>query len=147
MNPWVWAIGALVTAIAELHCPGCYLIWIAAGGAITAVASFAFDLTLSSQISIFAASCIGTCVCGYFLYRRFAISGLERAFQKNTSPLNQRDLALIGARGVIAEAIESGRGKVKLGDSVWLAEGPDLKGGTPVVVTDVRGTIVTVSPL
>jgi hypothetical protein len=147
MNPWVWAIGSLITAIAELHCPGCYLIWIAAGGAITALASFAFDLSLSSQLSIFAASCIATCVCGYFLYKRFAISNLEKAFQKNTSPLNQRDLALIGTRGVIAEAIENGHGKVKLGDSVWLAEGPDLKDGTPVVVIHVRGTIVTVSPL
>jgi membrane protein implicated in regulation of membrane protease activity len=147
MNPWVWAIGALLTAIAELHCPGCYLIWIAAGAAITALASLAFDLSLSSQISIFAASCIATCVCGYFIYRRFAISNLEKAFQVKTFPLNQRDLTLIGTRGVIAEAIENGHGKVKLGDSVWLAEGPDLKEGTPVVVTGVRGTIVTVSPL
>jgi inner membrane protein len=146
MNPWVWAIGALLAAIAELHCPGCYLIWIAAGGAITALASAAFDLSLSSQISIFAASCIATCVCGYFIYRRFAISKLEKAFQKKTFPLNQRDLTLIGTRGVIAVAIENGHGKVKLGDSVWLAEGPDLKEGTPVVVTGVRGTIVTVSP-
>jgi membrane protein implicated in regulation of membrane protease activity len=147
MNPWIWAIGALLTGIAELHCPGCYLIWIAAGGAITALASFAFDLSLSSQISVFSTSCIATCICGYFVYRRFAISGPERAFQKSTSPINQRDLSLIGTRGIIADSIHNGRGKVKLGDSVWLAEGPDLMEGAAVVVTDVRGTVVTVSPL
>jgi membrane protein implicated in regulation of membrane protease activity len=147
MNPWVWAIGALLTAIAELHCPGCYLIWIAAGGMITALASFAFDLSLSSQISIFVSSCIATCLCGYFVYNHFAITDSEKAFQKNTFPLNQRDLTLIGTRGVISDSIQNGRGKVKLGDSVWLAEGPDLKDGTAVVVTDVRGTVVFVSPL
>ena len=147
MNPWIWAIGALVIAIAELHFPGCYIIWIAAGGVITALASFAFDLSLSTQIGIFAFSCIATCICGYFVYRRLINSGSKYAPLRKQAPLNQRDLAMIGARGVVAETIENGRGKVNLGDSVWLAKGPNLINGTPVVVTDVHGTVVTVAPL
>ena len=54
---------------------------------------------------------------------------------------------MIGVRGVVAETIENGRGKVNFGDSIWLAKGPDLINGTPVVVTDVNGTVVTVAPL
>jgi inner membrane protein len=147
MNPWIWAIGALVIAIAELQCPGCYMIWIAAGGAIAALATFAFDISLTTQISIFVLSCTATCIGGYFVYQNLLNSDLKYTPLKQQAPLNQRDLAMIGARGVVAEAIINGRGKVQLGDSVWLAKGPNLKDGTPVIVTDVRGTLVTVAPL
>jgi membrane protein implicated in regulation of membrane protease activity len=141
MNPWIWAIGALVIAIAELHCPGCYLIWIAAGGVITALASFAFDISLTTQISIFVVSCSAACICGYFVYQQLTNPRIDKA------QVNQRELTMVGTRGVVAVTIENGRGKVKLGDSVWLAEGPNLEDGSPVVVTDVRGTVVTVAPL
>lgn len=140
MNPWIWAIGALVIAVAEIVTPGFYLIWIAAGGAITALASFAFDLPLTTQLFIFAVSCSVTCVCGYFVYQKWItpIAGVP--------PLNQRDLEMVGATGTVFEAMINGRGKVELGDSVWLASGPDLPVGTPVVVTGMRGTMVIVSP-
>jgi membrane protein implicated in regulation of membrane protease activity len=47
---------------------------------------------------------------------------------------------------VVFEAIVNGQGKVSLGDSVWLAQGPDMPVGASVVVTGLRGTIVIVSP-
>ncbi len=62
-----------------------------------------------------------------------------------TQPLNQHDLEIVGATGTVFEALKNGRGKVTLGDSVWLAEGPDLSAGTPVVVTGARGTVVIVA--
>jgi membrane protein implicated in regulation of membrane protease activity len=140
MNPWIWAIASVVVAVLEMVAPGFYLIWIAAAGAITALASFAFDLSLSTQISIFVASCALTCVGGYFAYQRLISSGAD-------GTLNQRGLEMVGARGKVIEVLANGRGKVELGDSVWLAEGPDLVLGSPVVVTSVRGTVVTVAPL
>jgi membrane protein implicated in regulation of membrane protease activity len=141
MNPWFWAIGSVVVAVLEIVAPGFYLIWIAAAGAITALASFAFDLALSSQISIFVASCALTCIGGYFAYQKLISPGTEGA------ALNQRGLEMVGTRGKVIETLTNGRGKVELGDSVWLAEGPDLVLGSPVVVTSVRGTVVTVAPL
>ena len=53
---------------------------------------------------------------------------------------------MIGAKGVVSQPIFNGQGKVKLGDTVWLAEGPELEGGAPITVTDVRGITVIVSP-
>ncbi len=141
LSPWILAIGSVVIAIAELLTPGYYLIWIAAGGAITALASFAFDLSLSGQISLFIVSCALSCVCGYFIYQRLINSG------EGNAPLNQRNLEMVGKKGVVTQALENGHGKVKLGDSVWLAEGPNLEIGTPVVVTAMRGTVVLVSKL
>jgi membrane protein implicated in regulation of membrane protease activity len=140
MNPWIWAIGTLVVAVAEMVTPGFYLIWIAAGGAVTALASFAFDLSLTAQLFIFAVATALACVCGYFLYRKTLAPAVGDA------TLNQRDLEMIGTRGTVFEALTNGSGKVKLGDSVWLAAGPDLPAGAPVVVTGMRGTMVIVSP-
>jgi membrane protein implicated in regulation of membrane protease activity len=139
MNPWIWAIGALGAAVAEIVVPGLYLIWLAGGAAVTALASFAFDLALTTQLFIFAAASAVSCVAGYFVYRQL-ISPIA-----GTSPLNQRDLELIGATGTVFEALKNGHGKVELGDSVWLAEGPDLEVGTPVVVAAMRGTVVVVA--
>ena len=51
MNPWFWAIGSIVVAIAEMHSPGCYLIWLAAGGLITSLLSVLFDLSFTTQLS------------------------------------------------------------------------------------------------
>lgn len=141
MNPWIWAIGSVVVAVLEMIAPGFYLIWIAAGGVFTALASFALDLSLSAQVSVFVGSCALTCVCGYFAYQKLISSGADGA-----AP-NQRGLEMVGTRGKVIEPLTNGRGKVELGDSVWLAEGPDLVLGSPVVVTSVRGTVVIVAPL
>ena len=51
---------------------------------------------------------------------------------------------MIGARALCACPFLNGHGKVRLGDSVWLAEGPDLAEGTPVTVKSVRGTSLIV---
>ena len=52
--------------------------------------------------------------------------------------LNRRADQLIGRVLLLEEAIEAGRGKVRVGDTLWLAEGADLPAGTRVRVTGVR---------
>jgi membrane protein implicated in regulation of membrane protease activity len=140
MNPWLWAIGAVIAAVLEIVVPGAYLIWIAAGAAITALACFAFALALTTQLIVFIVASSVACVAGYFVYQRLITPAAGAA------ALNQRGLEMIGAHGVIFEAIFNGQGKVSLGDSVWIAEGPDMPAGSAVVVTGLRGTIVIVAP-
>ena len=140
MNPWIWATGALVAAVLEIVVPGAYLIWIALGAAITALASFTFGLALTTQSVVFVIASSAACVIGYFVYQRLIKPAA------GDTPLNQRGLDMIGAHGFIFEAIVNGQGKVSLGDSVWLAEGPDMPVGSAVVVTGLRGTIAVVAP-
>jgi membrane protein implicated in regulation of membrane protease activity len=52
---------------------------------------------------------------------------------------------MIGTRGVVCDPIRNGVGKVRLGDGVWLAEGPEMAQGTPIVVIAVRGARVSVA--
>jgi membrane protein implicated in regulation of membrane protease activity len=135
---WAWAILGVLLALAELHASGYYLIWIALGAGIAAVLDAALGFSLAAQIVIFIAASAVSCVAGYFVYGRINRRRGEQA-------LNERTRELIGAQGVVAVPIVNGRGKVRLGDTVWLAEGPDLPAGTSVTVTSARGTVLVVA--
>ena len=134
---WAWASVAALIGLAELHAPGSYLIWIAIGAGLTAAIEAGWGLSLSAQISAFAVLSAISCASGYFIYRRFN-------HPKDAAPLNQRNLLMIGAQGVVCLEIVNGQGKVRLGDSVWLADGPNLPEGAPVIVKSVQGTRITV---
>jgi hypothetical protein len=135
---WAWTVLAAVLALAEMHAPGAYLIWIALGAGMTAAVEAAADLSLSSQVATFAVASALACVAGYFIYRR------SDQFQSTDAPLNRRDVSIVGNRGVVLADFANGEGKVRLGDTVWLAEGPNLTEGTHVVVKSVRGARVIV---
>lgn len=61
--------------------------------------------------------------------------------------LNQRGHHYIGSRASVAEAIVDGRGKVRVGNSLWLAEGPDCVAGTLVTIVGTNGTVLAVAPV
>ena len=135
---WGWVVLAGILALAELHAPGSYLVWIALGAALTALVDAALGTSLEGQLGIFVAASALSCVVGYFVYRRLHWRRREE------TPLNERSQAMVGERGIVCEAFRNGHGKVRLGDSVWLAAGPDLDDGAPVIVSAVRGTRLVV---
>jgi membrane protein implicated in regulation of membrane protease activity len=61
--------------------------------------------------------------------------------------LNRRGAQLVGRVLIVEEAIEGGRGKVRVGDTLWSAEGPDTPAGAEVRVTAARATILLVERL
>jgi inner membrane protein len=58
--------------------------------------------------------------------------------------LNRPAAQLVGRVLIVAEAIEGGRGKVRVGDTLWPVEGPDAPAGTEVRVTAANGTVLVV---
>lgn len=66
---------------------------------------------------------------------------VSRSDQPN---LNRPAVQIVGRVLVVAEPIEGGRGKVKVGDTLWPAEGPDLPAGAEVRVTAAKGTVLQV---
>lgn len=140
MSIWYWAIAAAVIAYVEMHAPGFYLIWIACGAATTAAGIGLFGIALEQQLITFAVASVAFCIVGYFVYRSLNA-------QRTTTSLNRRELGIVGAEGVVAEPIQNGQGKVRLGDTVWLAQGPDAPAGTPVRVRALLGTTVQVEAI
>lgn len=137
MTIWYWATAAAVIAYVEMHAPGFYLIWIACSAATTAAGIGFFGISVEEQLITFAIASVGFCIVGYFVYRSFFNVHSETS-------LNRRELGIVGAEGVVAEPIQNGHGKVRLGDTVWLAQGPDLPAGTPIRVRALLGTTVQV---
>lgn len=75
------------------------------------------------------------------LFARFAVG------ESDQPDLNRRAIQLVGRQLVVAEPIEGGRGKVRAGDTLWPAEGPDAPAGATVCVTGSNGTALLVAPV
>jgi len=54
--------------------------------------------------------------------------------------LNRRGAQMVGKMATLAEPIKDGRGRIKLGDTLWRVSGPDLPAGTQVRVTGAADT-------
>ena len=136
---WAWIVVAGVLALAEMVVPGAYLIWIALGAAATGIAAAGTGMVFEVQLATLATTTAVSCIAGYFVYRRVELD------RNGGVPPNTPRRSMVGARGTVAEAFANGRGKVRVGDTVWLAEGPDLAVESPVVVAGVRGTRLEVT--
>lgn len=58
--------------------------------------------------------------------------------------LNRRPDQLVGRSVVVEEAIVHGRGKVRVGDTLWLVQGPDAPAGAEMRVTAADGVLLRV---
>ena len=95
------------------------------------------ELAWTLQLPLFGVLAILTAV---FWWRRQRGTG-ESGDQPN---LNRRGHELIGRTFIVQQAIVEGRGKIKVGDSVWMAVGPDAPVGTSVRVTEQNGAVLSV---
>jgi inner membrane protein len=134
-----WWLLALVLIGAEMIAPGYFLLWIGiAAGVMGVITLIAPSLPAIAQALIFALLSIGACG----VYWKFIRPLAE---QRNDQPLlNRRGAKLVGQRFVLIEPIVNGRGKVRVGDGSWLAEGPDMPAGAEVEVIAVDGTSLRV---
>ncbi len=134
---WHWWIAAAVLAAVETFIPGALAIWLAAAalllGAILLVVPIGWEL----QLVLFGfLSVVAT-----LLWWRYGRSKIDESAQPT---LNQRGAQYIGRILPLAEPIQDGRGKVQVGDTVWLVQGVDTPLGAHVKVVGVKGTVLQV---
>ncbi|HEX8643476.1 MAG TPA: NfeD family protein [Allosphingosinicella sp.] len=145
MNPgglephWWWLLAAAVLALVELVAPGIFSIWVAAAAALTGVAVLAFDLPFAFQLALFALLAIAAVYAGRHWYVRNPVGS-------DDPMLNDRTARLIGTSVTVVAAIRGGEGRVKVGDSVWSARGPDAEEGARVRVVAAEGACLRVEP-
>lgn len=137
---WWWLLAAAVLGILEVLIPGIFLIWIAAAAALAGIVAAIVPLTLPVQLALFG------------LFAIVSVFGGRRYYERNpvgtSDPLlNDRTARLIGQTVMVETAILDGEGRVKVGDSVWNARGPDAPAGTRVRVIGAQGTCLTVTPV
>ena len=137
---WGWLVFAALLCIAEVLMPGVFLIWIAIAAAITGLVALALPITLPFQLLLFAALSLLAVWAG----RRWYV---DNPVPSSDPLLNDRSARLIGQSVTVVDAIIAGEGRVKIGDSVWSATGPDTPAGTRMRVVGVDGTIIRVENL
>ncbi|AGH48311.1 MULTISPECIES: NfeD family protein [Sphingomonadales] len=137
---WLWLIAAIVLAIAEIVLPGFFLIWLAAAAAITGAIAFFFALSVPLQALVFAIAALAAVYAG----RRY----MKVYPAESPDPmLNDRTARLIGEIVTVVEPIGEGHGRVRVGDGVWNASGPEAPSGTTVRVVGAQGNTLIVGPL
>lgn len=130
---WWWLILGLVLAIAEIVVPGVFLIWIGAAAIVTGLLSLLLPLPAAAEFVIFAITSIGA----VYLGRRYI---KDHPIGSSDPLLNDRAARLVGRQVTVVEAISGGEGKVKVGDTVWLATGTDAAVGERVMIVGAEGS-------
>jgi membrane protein implicated in regulation of membrane protease activity len=136
-GPWAWWILGIVLLVAEIAVPGNFLVWVGIAGILTGILSNLFWETgwwvWEVQWLSFAALSALT----LYLGRRW----LHRSRNQSDEPtLNQRGASLIGRTADLIDPLHNGRGRVKIGDTIWIVTGPDLPAGSRVKVVASDGS-------
>lgn len=137
LSYWHWWIGAVILLVLELVAPGIFFLWLAIAAGLTGFLPLLLsDVSWQIQLLVFALLAVVSVYGG----RRF----WKRTIVTDHPNLNQRGANLVGKTYSLETAIENGSGRVKVGDGLWLVNGPDLPTGTKVRVVAVEGATLQV---
>jgi membrane protein implicated in regulation of membrane protease activity len=134
---WNWLILAVVLFILETMVPGVHFLWFGIAAVIVGALAMATGIAWQFQLIAFGVISVLT----VFWVRRYA---RPDAAKSDLPDLNERGHQYIGRSLVVEQAIQNGRGKVRVGDTLWQAEGPDVPAGARVKVTATKGTVLVV---
>jgi membrane protein implicated in regulation of membrane protease activity len=117
--------------------PGVHFVWFGLAAVIVGILGLLTDIAWEWQLITFA---IISCITVFFA-RRFAAPDIAGSDEPD---LNLRAVQYVGRVVTVEEPIAGGRGKVRVGDTLWPAQGLDAPQGTRVKVTGTHGTVLIV---
>jgi inner membrane protein len=141
-NPGLaWLILGALLALTELLVPGIFLVFVAAGAALTGVVTLIIpNFALAFQVALFVVATSAAVALGRRWYARNPVTSADPL-------LNDRVARLIGEVVTVVEPIEAGKGRVRVGDGEWLAHGPDAPAGARVRIVSGTGGSLNVEPV
>jgi len=137
-SPLWWMVAGLALLSAELLIPGVYLVWVGLAALVTGL--LAFILPIPAELASFALLSVAATYLGRGWYR-------NRPVVSSDPLLNDRAARLIGEVVTVVEPIDSGRGRVAVGDGMWSARGEPAPTGTQVRVIGYDGQLLIVEAL
>ena len=135
---WHWCVTGLMLVVVEMLVPGVFLLWIGIGAAATGVI---VALTGIASWEIQSLVFIPLCFASLYLGKKY----IRKATSSDDSTLNRRLASYVGKGAEVAQAIVNGKGRIRLGDTLWIAQGEDCPEGTRVIVTAVEGSELLVA--
>jgi inner membrane protein len=137
LGPWNWLILAVALFALETVVPGVHFLWFGVAAVLVGLLALATGLAWQWQLIAFAV----IAVAAVFLVRRYARPDNARS---DLPDLNIRGAQYIGRIVTVEESIRGGRGKVRVGDTLWQAEGEDATAGQRVRIKSANGTVLVV---
>jgi membrane protein implicated in regulation of membrane protease activity len=137
LGAWSWLIAAVALFILEVVAPGVFLLWFGVAAAVVGLLTMVFDIPILWQAILFAIAAVVSVLIGRRLFPY-----TEQVSDQGS--LNLRGHQYVGRTFTLEQPIVEGRGRLRVGDSLWSAEGPDLAAGTRVRVTGVKSTVLVV---
>ena len=134
---WHWLALGLFLAAAEIAVPGVFLIWLSGAALITGMIVWVTPIGLPVQVVIFAVLAVASVFLGRRYLRAHPIAGAD-------PKMNDRGARLVGETVVVTQAIDGAVGRVRQGDSEWLAKGPNAEPGTRMRVSGNDGAVLLV---
>jgi inner membrane protein len=138
LGGWSWMILGAILFVLEVTSPGIFLMWFGVAAAVTGILAFAFYITWQWQLVWFCLLSLAAVLIALKYLRRHPLES-ERPL------LNERAVQHIGQCYDLVDPIVNGRGSVKIGDSIWRVQGPELPNGTRVRVLGCDGTLLKVA--
>ncbi|MDE0932645.1 MAG: NfeD family protein [Novosphingopyxis baekryungensis] len=136
IDPYLlWMIGGVLLVVAEMLVPGIYLLFVGAAAVLTGVATWMYDFGPVFQIGLFALFLLAAILIGNQVYKRNPVASSD-------PDLNNRSARLVGTSVTVIDAVSANGGRVKVGDGVWPARGPDLAVGETARVLHVDGGVL-----
>lgn len=139
-GPWTWFILGGLLLLAELAMPGVFLLWFGLAALATGAIAYGVDLSWQTEVLIFAALAVVSVLVG-----RRVTPGPDKASDRPF--LNRRAEGYVGRIFVLDEPIQAEVGRVRINDTVWRIEGPDVPAGTSVKVVAADGATLKVMPV
>ncbi len=137
-----WAIIGFVLVVLEVFMPGAIFLWPALAALTLAAVTWLSDFDWQVYMILFALLTLVYAFAGRNAY-------LKMRDQSDQPMLNKRSHQLVGKYCEIVETTNLERGRVRMGDSTWLARSAagtsELVVGEHVQVTAVEGTTLIVS--
>jgi inner membrane protein len=137
LGPWNWFLAAVALFIFETIVPGVHFLWFGIAAAVVGLLAIVTSVAWQWQFIGFAIMSI------------LAVFSVSRCFRPEAARSDQPDLNVraaqyLGRIVTVEDAIAGGRGRVRVGDSLWAAEGPDLPVGARARVIASNGTVLVV---
>lgn len=141
LGPWNWFIFGVLLMALETLIPGVHFLWFGLSAIVVGILLFALGdaLTLPWQLVLFSVISVAT----VFWVRHFSNA---QGVESEDKDLNQRSAQYFGRVVVVEDAISGGRGRVRVGDTLWPASGADAPKGAHVRITGANGTVFIVEP-
>jgi membrane protein implicated in regulation of membrane protease activity len=143
LGPYAWYIVAAVLLLFELHAPGASFAWLAVASFLTGLYT-TFYHVLGYPLPSWQIQCVVFTPLAFVAVLLWSKFGRRIEKSSDRPFLNQRLEALIGQTFVARDPIVNGSGTIKVGDTTWPVQGPDLPAGHRLVVTGVNGPTLLV---